>query len=143
MKVYAALSDDVGEGFVWLAKPELEQRCVVKITNLANRRAVYCEALQFEKNFLNRYNQPPRFTITNEGSSIVMGSWYRSRLGGLETQKDYALEIVATSSWLAKLRMCVGHPQLIVRVAAWLGVISVALGGIGVALGILSIWPKA
>ena len=143
MKVYAALSDDIGEGFVWLSKPGLKQRSVVKIINPANRRTVYCEALQFEKNFLTRYNQSPRFTITDEGSSIVMGSWYRSRLGGLETQKDYALEIVSASSWPAKLRMCVGHPQLVVRVAAWLGIISVALGGIGVALGILSIWPKA
>ena len=143
MKVYAALNDDVAEGFVWLAKPGLAPRCVVKITNPQSDRTVYCEALQFEKNFLTRYNQHPRIAITNESSSIVMGSWYRVRLGDLETQKDYPLEIVSANSWPAKLRMCVGHPQLVVRVAAWLGIISVALGGIGVLPGALSFWPKA
>src|SRR5258708_4407361 len=142
VKIYATLSDHLGEGFVWLAKPGLAPRCVVKITNPQSNRTVYCEALQFDENFLTRYNQHPRITISNEEASIVMGSWYRARLGNLETQKDYPLEIVSANSWPAKLRMCVGHPQLVVRVAVWLGIISVALGGVGVLLGFLSVWPK-
>lgn len=143
MKIYAALEDAIGEGFVWLAKAELPARCVVKIANPICNRSVFCEALQIEKNFLTNYNRNPRLAITCPESSIVMSGWYRARLGGLETQQDYPLEITAANNCWGKLRACMHHPQIVVRVAAWLGLISVALGTIGVLLGIISIWSKA
>jgi hypothetical protein len=140
MKIYASLDDDISEGFVWLKKSDLPHRCPVKIRNPENRRSVFCETLQFEQNFLRRYNQPPRITIANEESSIVMSTWYRARLGGLETQKEYPLEVTG-AGWWGKMRACMDHPQLVVRVAFWLGVLSIVLGGIGVGLGIISVLP--
>jgi hypothetical protein len=142
-KIYASLDDHIGEGFVWLQKSDLLARCVVKITNPEMKRVVFCEALQFEENFLKRYNQPPRYTIQNPGSSIVMSGWYRSRLGGLQTQRAYDLEVVTADSWCSKIRACVHHPQIVVRVAVWLGLGSVALGAIGLILGVISVWPKS
>lgn len=142
MKVYAAVGDDLSAGIVWLAKPGLPTRCIVKITNPATNRSVYCEALQLEKNFLAGYNQSPRFTITNPESSIVMAGWYRARLGGLETQQDYSLNIISADSGCGKVRACLDNTQVVVRVAAWLGILSVALGVVGIFLGALSLWPK-
>lgn len=140
MKIFAALDDDIGAGFVWMAKIADSPRCVVKITNPANGHRVYCEALNFETNFVKRYNQSPRFSITDQSSSIVMGGWYRARLG-VETQKDYPLRIEVADGLRGKLCACLDHPQIIVRVAAWLGIISVGLGTIGVLLGAISVWP--
>jgi hypothetical protein len=143
VKLYASLDDHIGEGFVWLQRPSLPPRCVVKITNPESKRSVYCEALQLEENFLQRYNQSPRFTITNPASSIVMSGWYRARLGGLQTQREYALEVVEANSWCGKIRSCLHHPQIVVRVAVWLGIVSVALGALGVLLGVISILPRS
>jgi hypothetical protein len=143
MKLYASLDDHIGEGFVWLLRPCLPSRCVVKITNPESRRSVFCEALQLEANFIQRYNQPPRFNITDPESSLVMSSWYRARLGNLETQREYALEVVEANSWCGKIRACLHHPQIVVRVAVWLGIVSVALGALGVVLGVISIWPRS
>ncbi len=140
MKIYASLDDHIGEGFVWLQRSGLPARCVVKITNPETRRAVFCEALQLEENFLKRCNQLPRYTISDPGSSIVMSAWYRTRLGGLQTQGEYALEVKAAYSWFGKIRACLHHPQIVVRVAVWLGLVSVALGALGV---ILSVWPRS
>jgi len=142
MKIFAALEDDISAGVVWLEKSGLPPRCVVKVTNTATSQSVFCEALQFEQNFLTNYNQSPRYTITDPKSSIVIAGWYRTRLGGLETQKDYPLNVIAADSCWGKLRACLDHPQIVVRVAAWLGIVSVVLGGIGVLLGALSMWPK-
>ena len=143
MKIYAAPEDIIGEGFVWIVKADLPARSIVKITNPSCNRSVFCEALQIEKNFLASYNQNSRLTITCPASSIVMSAWYRARLGGLETQQDYLLEISAANNYWGKLLACMHHPQIVVRVAVWLGVISVALGVAGVFLGVISIWPKA
>ena len=142
MRIYASFDDDISEGFVWLKKPGLPARSLVKIRNPASGRSVVCEALQFEGNFLHRYNQSPRFTIDDQQSSIVMNGWYRACLGGLETQKEYTLEITGVRSWWGKMRACMDHPQIVVRLAIWLGVLSVSLGVVGVLLGIISVWPK-
>jgi hypothetical protein len=136
MKVYAALKDDVGEGHVWLEWPGFPARCVVRITNGQKGPRVYCEALQFEKNFLAEYNQPPRFRIDTPASSIVMSYWYRARLGGLETQQEYPLDVKKTIPIWGSLRACMQHPEVVVRVAAWLGLLSVALGLLGVILAV-------
>jgi hypothetical protein len=141
-KVYASLRQDLNEGFVWLKKPDLPTRCLVKIRNASNRRSVFCEALQFESNFLSQYNQPPRTTIADEDLSIVINAWYRARLGGLEPHKEYPLEITRVRSWWGRMRACMHHPQNVVRVAVWLGLVSVGLGIIGVILGVISVCPR-
>ena len=142
MKIYASSMDDLAEGIVWLQRSGLPPRCVVKITNGEAGASVFCEALQIEKNFLDTYNQSPRFRIDEPESAIVMSAWFRARLGGLETQKSYLLTIDPANNASGKLRACFHHPQVVVRVAAWLGVISVGLGVVGLLLGILSVWPK-
>ena len=140
MKVYASLGDDIGEGFVWLKNPGLPPRCVVKIRNPATKKVVFCEALQFEENFLKKYNATPRMPITDPESAIVMNAWYRARPGGLDTQKEHSLEVANANWWWGKLRSGVHHPQVIVRVAVWLGVVSVVLGSVGVAPGVVSLY---
>jgi hypothetical protein len=139
VKIYACLSNDISEGFVWLLKPGLSARSIVRITNPDNGRSVFCEALQIDQNFLREYNSSQsRALIDRPDSSLVIGAWYRARLG-LDTRRDYPLGVAAAESWLGKLRACMEHPQSVVRVAAWLGIISVALGLTGVALGIISL----
>lgn len=147
MKIYATLLDDVAEGFVWLKKDGIPPRCVVKITNKDNGRSVWCEALQFDTNFLNGYNRSQgTVEIDNPESSMVMSYWYRAKLGSpeapLETQKEYALDVGDANSVLGKLRASISHPQLVVRVAAWLSLLSVllaiALGVPGLVLGVCS-----
>jgi hypothetical protein len=142
MRVYASLDDDIAEGFVWLRKPGLPARGIVKITHSESGRSVFCEALQFEDNFLNKYNHSPRFTIANPDSSVVMSGWYRARLGELQTQREYPLHIDPADSAYGKIRACMQHPQVVVRVAVWLGLLSVALGVVGALLGIVSLLPN-
>jgi len=142
MKIYASLDDHIGDGIVWLRKPGLPARCVVRITNPETKRSVFCEALQLEENFLKRYNQPSRHTIEDSASAIVMSGWYRIHLGGLQTQQEYVLEVTVADSWCGKIRACMQHPQIVVRVAVWLGLVSVALGVFGVILGVISVWPR-
>jgi hypothetical protein len=138
MRIFASLHADIAEGFIWLEKPGLPPRSVVKVTS-PGKDSVYCEALQFDQNFLNHYNQPPRHRIADRQSAVVMSGWYRARLGGLETQKDYALKIDLANGPYGKLRACWNHPQLVVRIATWLGVLSVVLGILGLALGVVSL----
>jgi len=141
VRLFAALLDDAHQGWVWLQDPALPARSIVKITNTANGKSIYCEALQIERNFLTQYNQSPRYTITDPASSLVIGAWHRHGLGGLRLQSDAQLSVQAANSWWGKFAACIDHPQIVVRLSAWLGGIGLILGVIGLVLGIISVWP--
>ncbi len=149
--LHAALHEDIAEGFVWL-KGDVQARAIIEITNIANNARVVCEALQFEPNFLNRYNKAPRVTISegNIESSIVINHWYRARLGWpgepLRTRAECSLSIRPLGGPFAKVRACLDHPQVMVRVSTWLGILGFFLGLIGTVLGLagtaFSVFPE-
>lgn len=143
MKIFAAREEDAHQGWVWLQLPEFPARCVVRITNPANRMRVYCEALQIDKNFLYKYNQSSRFSIAEPSISLVIGAWFRAGLGGIDTQSELPLEIVKCNSWRGKFLACTHHPQIVVRLAAWLSGVGLVLGLMGILLGVWSILPKS
>ena len=96
--------------------------------------------LQFDENFIHHYNENSS-TIKIEGrdTSIVMSGWYRAQLGDLEKQRDDPLNVVLANGAAGKLLACVGHPQVAIRVAVCLGIISVALGVVGFVLGFIGL----
>lgn len=142
MKLFAARAEDVHQGWVWLQDSTFPARCIVKITNPSNGRSVYCEALQIEENFLAQYNQGRRIFITAPTSSLVIGAWFRAGLGGVQTKSEIPLKIRPCRSWWAQFKACTDHPQVVVRLAAWLGGVGFVLGIIGFLLGLVSLWPQ-
>lgn len=130
-KVLAATRSDMNEGWVWLSGHSFAQRSIIKIHNKSNGTVVYCEALQIDRNFINEYNQSPRAHINDGENTIVVNCWYRSRLGEIGTRKNHDLEISEANGFWGKFRASTGHPQVVVRLATWLAVISVGLGLLG------------
>lgn len=133
MKIYAATSEDSQQGWVWLQISALPSRSVVKITCADTSKSIYCEALQIDKNYLTSYNQSPRITITDPTEALVINAWHRAKLGGIDTQSVRMLNVKAANSVWGKIRACIDHPQIGIRVAIWLGLLSVALGLIAIA----------
>lgn len=141
MRVFAALHEDSQQGWVWLCDPTLPPRSVVKISERVSGKYIYCEALQIDANFLEHYNRSPRVSVRQPHDALVMSGWYRQKLGDLRAQTDVSLKIENRNDQaVAKFRACLDHPQIVVRVAAWLGGISVALGLIGMIFGIVGIY---
>lgn len=132
-----ALKEDAHQGWVWLMAPYMPPRGIVRIRNPETGRSIYCEALQIDRNFLKSYNQPGRRRIEDATRAIVMGAWYRAALGGIEVGAPTVLEIEPRNSSLAKFLACKDHPQSVVRLGAWLGLIGAALGVVGLALGLM------
>ncbi len=46
LKVFASLSEDINNGWVWLPEKIVNERCIVKIKNVESGKTVFCEALQ-------------------------------------------------------------------------------------------------
>jgi hypothetical protein len=139
LKVFASSIEDAQQGWVWLECASLPPRSIVKLTNTATNSSVFCEALQIDGNFLGHYNNPPRVHITSPSDSIVMNGWYRSKLGNLARQSKADITVTPANTHWGRFWACAHHPQIVVRVAAWLGCISVVLGVLGVVLGTLSL----
>lgn len=143
MRIFAALREDTQQGWVWLQSPTLPARSIVKITNPNNGKSIYCEALQIDKNFLSFYSQSIRITINDPQNALVISGWYRAALGDLSTKSDVQLYVNPSNSLWGKFKACTDHPQIVVRMAAWLGAIGLFLGVIGLVLGVLSLCPRA
>ena len=133
-KIVAATRTDMNEGWVWLSGYNYAPRSIIRIRNKSNGKAIFCEALEIDDNFINEYNQPPRVHIKSDENTIVMNGWYRNRLGRIETKATHDLEVTEANGLCGKFFASTGHPQVVVRLATWLGVISVALGVVSIGL---------
>lgn len=140
--LFAALHEDVNSGWIWINKCDFKQRAVIRIVNTTTKKSVYCEVLQIDDNFLNYYNArgKGRKLISEEASALVINQWYRKLLGDLSTQSRHELEITEVANLYGRIRSCLQHPQVIVRIATWLGIVSVAEGLLGILFGIISLF---
>lgn len=132
-QVLAALKEDINQGWVWMQDEslKLQPRSIVKITNRENKKSIFCECLIIDKNFKNSYNGGRRVHI-KAGSTLIMNEWYHSKLGKIETKKYHNLCIEPRNDVFGKYLANINHPQVIVRMAVWLGTIGVLLGIVGV-----------
>jgi hypothetical protein len=128
-RVFASLAEESNSGWVWLWETDkLKSRMIAKIVH--DGRNVFCECRAIDGNFLNQYNQPPRISIpNNQKDALVIGKWYRDALGGIETQKDVSLTITPAKipAWRA-FRAAAHHPDLVARLATYLGAFGVWSG---------------
>jgi hypothetical protein len=125
-QTFAALAEESNSGWVWLGETgELKSRLIVKIVH--NGHKVFCECRTIDGNFCNLYNHPPRISISgNPKKALVISQWYRSALGGIETQQEVDLDITPAKIpfWRA-IRAAAHHPDLLTRLFTYLGVIAV------------------
>lgn len=140
-KVYAALIEDLNQGWVWIHDPNLtassELRPIIRITTPKLLKAVYCEALYIDPNYVDYYNEKKStYKITFGDRIIVINEWYRKKLGNIRTyaktnkEEELGIEICDNVFW--QIMACLQHPQVVVRIATWLGIIGVVLGVIGI-----------
>jgi hypothetical protein len=102
-----------------------------------NGKSIYCETLQLETNFLRVYKSCQTYEIKDPLSAIVINAWFREGLGIEATQCELPLQIEPCYySPFAKFKACTGHPQIVVRLATWLGLISVILGLLGLVVSL-------
>ena len=95
LKVFASLSEDINNGWVWVPENLFGKRTVVQIKNRNSRKVVFCEALQIGENYLKRYNTNDRtHRISDKNSFIVISEWYRKKLGIPETQTEIELGVL-------------------------------------------------
>jgi hypothetical protein len=134
LKVFASLSEDINNGWVWLPASIVPKRIVVKVQNLDNKKAVHCEALPIGNNFTTRYNDATNTNkISDSNSCIVLNEWYREKLGIDSTQTEHEFRVITADNPYGHFRASLSHPQIVVRLA-------MELGFIGLILGIISLW---
>lgn len=132
--VFASLSEDINNGWVWLPEAFIPKRIVVKVQNLDNKKCVYCEALPIGNNFVKRYNNADgTYKIEDPNSCIVLNEWYREKLGIDSTQIEQKFKVTLADNPFGHFRASFSHPQIVVRLAMELALI-------GLILGIISLW---
>ncbi|WP_293617706.1 hypothetical protein [Salinisphaera sp.] len=141
-RVFSALERDIGAPFVWITDPPVPSRSIAKIKNTQTGQHVYCEVLVMDVNFRAAYNGSNKtVSIQEQLPAIVANAWYRQKLG-VEKNQESTLEFSIPKyvpQIVRQIRAAISHPDSAVRLSANLAVISVALGFVGLLLGIVSI----
>ena len=115
--IYAARTEDVNEGWIWIREPELPTRTLVKVYHPQSRRAVICQARRIDENFLKdreeNYPRAPAITKDDWATAMLISEWYRDALGGFRTttrthQKVWLIvtPLALTASEAASLICC-------------------------------------
>lgn len=134
-KVFAALEQDMDQGWVWVSQVDIQARCLVRIKNKRNNRIIYCEARIIDENYLRKYSQANTYHLCKNTPTICISEWYRMSLGISNTGKIHDIDISPEKNLVARFRTLTSHPQLIVRLASWVSIISLILGAISLLLG--------
>ncbi len=139
--IFAALSDETNEGWVWFRSPSLPTRTIVKIYCRATNRTVFCESRKIDPNFVKQHNDRPHTAkIASTCEPLVISEWYRNALGGFATKSGVELEITQPRIPVWRdLRVSCHHPQIAVRLATRLGVLGTWLGNVGLTAALLDL----
>ena len=138
-KLHPALWSEMESGAVWLGQPALASRTVVRIARREPRRAIYCEAKIIDAYFLEVYQKSVGEELQNPSSCVLMSAWYRKLIGLSLDEEIVDLEVVAVDSLYGRVRACLNHPQLAIRLATILALWSLFLSFVGFLLGLLSL----
>ena len=136
-----ALAEDINNPFVWFSELPCNSREIVKITNKNTSKSIWCEVVKASGNFIERYNRNPRTNeIKEDIPFIVLNEWYREKLG-LNKNETANIEIKVSKMplFFRQIQASYIHPDNTVRLAVDLAFVSVALGAIGLLLGIISL----
>lgn len=145
-RIFAALSDESNEGWIWFKDPLFPTRTIVKVRNPETGHKIFSESRKIDTNFLIRYNERPHTVfLNNPGEALVISEWYRDALGAIKTtchsKKPLDLDITSAKipGWRS-LRASCHHPDIAVRVGTRLGVLGTWLGLVGLVAAVL---PRA
>lgn len=134
-QIYAALHTEENDGWVWLrfkdaGIPDNLTRPVIRIRSKASDEIVYCEARNIDKNYEYRYTTRKTTRCLVDDPLIIINEWHRKKLclGGREKKNGSELLIVVCNDCLGRIFACFDHPQVIVRIAITISIISVGLG---------------
>lgn len=143
-KCRVALVENIEAGFVWIGKPKVESRTIVRINNCKkNGKVVYCQALNIDNNFVKKYNEEKSTTtIKKDGDYIVANKWYRDKLG-IEKNKEAKLLIRTkgkTQKFWWAYKAARSHPENSIRLSALLAILSLFLGVVGMIMGVVALY---
>jgi hypothetical protein len=141
LKIYAAPTEDVNQGWIRLGDCGLPHRSIIKLSASTTSKHVYCEVLTIDENFINAYNENPKhIKITEPQSALVASEWYRKKLGDLKTRTESEIDVTPVNCFCGQICACLDHPQVVVRLATILGLVGCILGLVAVALAIIPLF---
>jgi hypothetical protein len=137
-RIYAALSSEAREGWVWL--PRIADLTSKTIRIRRSNYSVVCEKRIVDTNFRAEYHSRPNTkTLPDTDDFIVISTWYKEKLG-IFAETECTLQIQNADGFVDKhFRAFLDHPNPAIRVSIVMGTISLALGVLGPGLAILSI----
>lgn len=141
-KILASQKEDINSPSIWILDKDIDSRVLCKIS-VDKGNSVWVDVQTIDDNFINNYNgNPNTLNIKEKEPTIVINEWYRKKLN-IKTKTYYDIKICPNKCGflypIRQMQAALQHPDNSVRICADLTMISVVLGLIGLALGIISL----
>lgn len=135
-----SLVSDINASYIWSKDLPCRSREIVKITNMDNKKSIWCEVMVTSENYIKRYNNNPNTINLDSKPFFIANAWYRKELG-LEQNKEFTLKIDTSYKplFLKQLLSSRKHPDNTIRLASNLAFLSLLLGILGLILGCISL----
>ncbi|WP_228854165.1 hypothetical protein [Desulfomarina profundi] len=139
-RVLASLKEDINSSTIWVRNDLIKGRTLAKLSS-DNGKSVWVEIQAIDTNYTKNYNNNPNTkNIQNNEQVITVNEWYRNIIG-LSKNQTHNLEIKPIRcSFLFPLRQmqaALKHPDSSIRICADLAIVSVFLGLLGLAIGLI------
>ncbi len=156
-ELHLAISEDIASGWMWVETKNTDLRELLNahrpIAKVSYKNAaVFCEVLCADSYDLKRFDEfYEKHGLTQVSSSgkaeqknrVFINHWYRNKLGIVDVAAGGSLDIsfkfrdsLVGETWY-QANACMAHPQVIVRVATWVGLVALGLGVFGAGLALL------
>lgn len=130
--VRASTFEDINSGYIWgVGFKNIRHKDIVRLRNPSNNRKVWVEYLSGDNNFYKNYNDRDKtIDIDPSKKTLILSEYYRDKLGlkkGDDIQVDIGIYDIVPAILKSPLA-AVNHPDSTVRLAIFLGSVSIVLG---------------
>ncbi len=142
-RVHQCLDSEISEGYVWITdKNILASRGVIKIvrTDIFPCPVIFCDGLYCDENYLKKRTKI-KDAVKNDKErgieSVILSAYYRSKLDINESGDNSSVVKLYVSSvgyfnFVDRIAACIQHPQVGVRMAAWIGICGLIIGVVSI-----------
>ena len=130
--VRASTSENINSGFIWgVGFSDIRHKDIICLRNPSNNHKIWVEYLSGDDNFYHSYNERKKtIKIDPNEKTLILSEYYRKKLG-LEKGDDIPVDITICNiipDILKSPLAAVYHPDPTVRLAIFLGFVSIGMG---------------
>jgi len=140
MQIYKSIYEESNEGWIWISSMNgIKSRQLIHVKNTQTDKSIYVSCRIIDNDFIKIYNAGNNRKKMNLNNSMVISSYYRDLLEINENVdiSTFEIKLIEKKQICKKIQFLTKHPDLALRLATELAIISVTIGFVSILISII------